>query len=152
MELGVETAGGTTTGGGPGSPTSNRVSEMYQKTERQAMQNEASNGIMVLENVHKEFRSVLQAILENMYHMNHSRLLTFQLNFNGVYDVMNFKDTKAPKKTMKIKKATTGFLHKKTKQAPGISPRRSYPTPGGPQKRSRTLSRLSNLPADFIRP
>lgn len=59
---------------------------------RAVMSNEASNGIMHLNNIKMEFRNVLQVILENMYTMSHSKLLTFQLNFNGFYDDLGFKE------------------------------------------------------------
>jgi len=59
------------------------------------MSNEASNGVMNLNSIRSEFQSVLQVVLENMYTMSHSKLLTYQLNFNGVYDKMGYKDTKS---------------------------------------------------------
>lgn len=113
--------------------------------ERAVMSNEASNGIMHLNNIKMEFRNVLHVILENMYSMSHCKLLTFQLNFNGFYDKLGFKDHRVTHESTKLLNSESSnprFLYEqKIVEEPG----RSYICE---EKMSETCSGETNTVSD----
>jgi len=92
---------------------SGKVLDFKRNDARSIMAAEASNGIRHVEGIWSEFKEVLQVILKNMFAMNHCRILTSQLNFNGIYEKMAFKQKvkKKPDVQMKQPVERQGFLH-----------------------------------------
>merc|ERR550534_1567669 len=112
-----------------------------QSSRREKMNHEAKNSMLDVKKIRAEFKGVLHLILEHMFSIKHSRLLTFQINFNGIYDDLKYKD-------MVVRKAESGrrnlvnvrhhsekgFLHKKGSMVKGVLSSRNLAWSGVPSR------------------